>query len=459
MAHALSVNHERAHWFQFCGSTIGSAVLSLFRSEELCVALDILRHGEATTAFNRLLADGRSLLAEDSGLASAELQRVAVNLRHIRRGRQMLMDGCGTPNDISPEQASALGEAIGFTQRTLAFHTGDPDQWNTPSPIPIRTLNIRSHAQTTATDPVLGARHVFESGALLAEWGSLLWSSWGAWTPGASFSELDFNVRAYLGDALASASGSYTACLAHAMAAWDGPPWDADPRVRAHWIASMIPTISACLDIAMNPRIGPMVTDPDCDIAGLDAGVRFTSAVRAVARCGLLEHWPTEDAYRRFRAELCADSGLTFGDADAECWQTEALSAEFWTAAETGHPLLVSGFSYFDYAVWAMRRMHRFRYEEPLQWAMPWLRFFRQGDRAADFGLMVDPAKVWASAPLYWTGNTLGFEVRLAMPVGVRIAYEVLISSRNCSARCGELVEGERRAADLPGVEASDGSV
>jgi len=29
----------------------------------------------------------------------------------------------------------------------------------------------------------------------------------------------------------------------------------------------------------------------------------------------------------------------------------------------------------------------------------------------------------------------------------------------NCSARCGELVEGERRAADLPGVEASDGSV
>jgi len=30
---------------------------------------------------------------------------------------------------------------------------------------------------------------------------------------------------------------------------------------------------------------------------------------------------------------------------------------------------------------------------------------------------------------------------------------------RNCSARCGELVEGERRAADLPGVEASDGSV
>jgi len=33
------------------------------------------------------------------------------------------------------------------------------------------------------------------------------------------------------------------------------------------------------------------------------------------------------------------------------------------------------------------------------------------------------------------------------------------ISAGNCSARCGELVEGERRAADLPGVEASDGSV
>ncbi len=34
-----------------------------------------------------------------------------------------------------------------------------------------------------------------------------------------------------------------------------------------------------------------------------------------------------------------------------------------------------------------------------------------------------------------------------------------LKAPRNCSARCGELVEGERRAADLPGVEASDGSV
>ena len=45
----------------------------------------------------------------------------------------------------------------------------------------------------------------------------------------------------------------------------------------------------------------------------------------------------------------------------------------------------------------------------------------------------------------------------LAVGVGRAVAYFLITG--NCSARCGELVEGERRAADLPGVEASDGSV
>src|SRR4051794_39635257 len=31
--------HERAHWFQFCGSTIGSAVLTLFRAEDVALLL------------------------------------------------------------------------------------------------------------------------------------------------------------------------------------------------------------------------------------------------------------------------------------------------------------------------------------------------------------------------------------------------------------------------------------
>src|SRR5687767_1487555 len=63
----LQLNHERAHWFQFCGSTIGSAVMTLSRAEDVLLLSELAPGvlGEEDRRYlRRRIARGHSVLKD-----------------------------------------------------------------------------------------------------------------------------------------------------------------------------------------------------------------------------------------------------------------------------------------------------------------------------------------------------------------------------------------------------------
>lgn len=422
----VEVAHERAHWYQFAGSTIGGLILTMHRAETL-VPFALAGYGRpAHRAFReRLSVSGAGGLRIDGSAlpdshANDPLGKLTAIVSFIRSFRTELSSCAGEPRP-GWEKRWLFAQLI--TRATYLVHTGEPER-------AIRFFNALAlppidQAPDAPTDPATpSTTHVIEGAARIAEFASLLTSAWQSATPGAEFSGLHAGAIAYVNDRLRADSDLYRRCFDRAFEVWGRPSGKLnDAELLARWF----PTLACCFDIAMNPRVGPVVRLEDSDPHVVLPGSRFLRLLDAVNSIGHLDRWPDDSSYAEYRGRLTTAAQLEIGMLDTFSFQHPRFSGKYWAEAETDD--LLSRTSYFDYLIWAMERMHAFRSEKPLQWAIPGLQHQRQGNRGADIAAMIDPGSLWIHTPLYWVGDEINSEVRLSPHVAERLLLDVAANS------------------------------
>lgn len=416
---SVQLAHERAHWHQFAGSTIGSLILTLYRAEDYCLLILAGRDGRAHCGYRELLKAQRpiaSLVELTCGLDGDAVHDLAELLRFVRSFRTAVLTG----RDFEDEcWATSWYVGLLLAYATYIGHTGA---------LPASTELIKAISPPTRipgvrTTSIPSTRQVMEAGAQLGGWAPFLVTAWNRASPGAAFTALDLGVKAVVADELRYRSGEYRECFQIALDAWGSRR--VDERHEADEIARYLPTLACCIDIALNPEVAPIARpDQDLEVAHIVPGERFIQAVRAVVDEGILAAWPSESEYGSYRAAICSKANLSVGQLSRRSFQHERFDERFWCSAEADDDLLLQ-VTYFDYLVWAMEHMHSFRRDRPLQWAFPGLHRYAQGTAGADLTLLIDPSAVWIHAPLYWVGNEWQHEVRLSEAVATMLFISI----------------------------------
>lgn len=409
-----SYHHERAHWFQFCGSTVGSAVLTLFRAEDTAL-LESFKGGAIPPADLALarqrLSAGLPLLGppeNEVAESGAGLKNLDSWLTNARNARCLLLEESSRWPSQHDLQGVLLTALLQIDQ-TYARHTGGSRSWSRGD-VTVLPEALGSIHPCGPPGSEFTTRHVFESSALLNELGGVLATAWGA---DAQFEGLPRQHSWYVADKLAEASPLYTACLSHGVTRWASRDSALQQLEEPDRLAMSYPSLACCLDLAMNPAIGPISHCEVNDWEEVSVACRFMTAVEAVLEVGLLEKWPTNVLYAEYRSAVCDEAGLRLGALDHRSAQHPRFDGEFFCTVEIDDPLLPAT-KYFDYLIWAMEAMHEFRASFPLTWAMPWLLYHRDDGGPAPLHSLLDPDKVWTHAPIYVEGQELGYENRLS---------------------------------------------
>jgi hypothetical protein len=427
---APALNHERAHWFQFCGSTIGSAALSLLRAEDVAL-LSALGEGaldpETKRYAEHALAKRRPLLGADHSLLPNQLRELHSILSDCRTMRSLLL-GSIDPNRVPLEKlASLVTRSLAGIERAYAIHTGGSREWAAWDPQG-NSERLASSIKRSGVGPPLdlSTRHVLEASALLNELGDFLGCSWRWGAPDAEFEPLTRDFEGYITDRLDGASTLYTACLTTAMQVWQEHLTELRGLSVPNFLARTYPALACCLDLAMNPQIGPISILGATCWEDLSAPHRYLRAIDAVSAVGVPERWLGQSEYAQYRETLREVSGLPFGHLDHRSFQHPRFDGEFFSTVEASDPLLPQT-THFDYLVWAMEGMHSFRRAHGLTWAMPQLLFKRQEDGPDLLLPLISPDYVWSAAPLYWAGTSLDIEARISEPFGVNLAAQLMM--------------------------------
>jgi hypothetical protein len=426
----MELSHERTHWFQFAGSTIGSLIFTLHRAEHFLLLAYAARGGVAHRGFRRAIASGEK-----------------VDRRSVK-----------------DKQLHALGQLLDFARsvRTELLRSGmsaDPAwslRWEGAQLLATATYRAHTGATTSATRLVemidadrlvealpadvesegLSTVHVLEAGARLSEWASLLSAGWNHATTGSQYTGIPAQLQPYVADRLQYGGELYRRAFDAALEHWGEPTCLEDPRQAADALGRRLPTLAACIDIALNPRVAPIVPRDDNEPAAVFPGARFLRAVEAACRVGLIQTWPSEREYRAHRDSIAEVACLGIGQLQGRSFQHERFGAEFWTTATVDDELL-GNTSYFDYLVWAMECMHEFRKDRPFDWSLPGLLRQARGSVGADLQLLIDPESVWVHAPLYSVGDEWGAEGRLSEPVALALAIDIAASALATQAAGG----------------------
>lgn len=410
--------HERAHWFQFAGSSIGTALLTLHRAEHFLLLALAGPGGPAHQAFRRAILNRERVDRANS--ASPELNVLGSLLDFTRAVRRELLYATAEPDDRWRIRWLGLQQLAGLT---YAAHTGATSG----------AMALVQHLDTNLLLSSLGSAnelgqlstlHLLEAGARLSEWTVFLTTGWSHAAPGSTYTGIAATAQPYIADRLKYDGELYRRAFDLAFGAWDLPACLEHPRHAADRLGEWLPTLGACIDIALNPPMAPLEPEPTTEAVVSLPALRFLRAVEAVRDLGPLRDWPNDEDYATYRDRVAGVAGLRVAFLREASTQHERFDATFWTAAEPDDPLLPE-LSYFDYLLWAMERMHEFRRSHPLQWSLPGLMRQRQGPMGADVRTLIDPDFVWIHAPLYWSGNEWGTEIRLSDAVGVALILDV----------------------------------
>lgn len=416
----MELEHERAHWFQFAGSTIGSLILTLHRAEHVLLLANAGPGRSAHHAFRRAIAEREKVDRHIS--TDPQLARLGALLDFARLARTHLLHSGYTGSEPSwPlfwETVQMLATA------TYRVHTGSrAGATELLEFLPVEGA-LRALKPDLASDG-LATVHLFEAGARLSEWAMPLTAGWRSDGESAGISAL---AHPYIADRLQYGGELYRRAFDVALKKWGEPSSLEDPRAAADAICRWMPTLAACIDIGLNPRVAPIARFEEHERQTVLPGRRFELAVAVAAHLGRPEVWPSESEYCHHRDMIASTAGLGIGELEERGFQHERFDAEFWTEARPDDELLTA-MSYFDYLVWAMERMHEFRRDRPRDWAIPGLLSFASDSRGADIRIVLDPENVWSHAPLYWMGNEWGSEARLSESVGFALALDIAACS------------------------------
>ncbi|HEX8085459.1 MAG TPA: hypothetical protein VF529_14290 [Solirubrobacteraceae bacterium] len=421
LVRGMELNHERAHWYQFAGSTVGALLCALHRAEHILIYAFGGPGAPAHASLEAAVARQR-VVGEGPGPAPPRsLDALGKLVAFVQRQRQELLR-----SEVQPDAAWQERWTVGQVLATLTYksHTGYAASAQTLI-LDLDAESISAIPPAPAGEPAtLSTLHVLEAGARLSEWLLSLAGAWRGADPGNVYVGLTPGSQAYIADRLRFDADLYRRCFDAALAGWDEPLCLARPREAADAIARWLPTLLCCVDIALNPRVQPISVAEDIEAHSMHPGIRFERAAEAAAVVGRLTRWPTDETYAAHRDEIAETAGLALGFLGERSVQHERFDATFWTEAEASDDLVVEA-SHFDYLVWAIENMQVMRRDRPFQWALPGLRAIRQGAVGADVRSLIDPQMVWINAPLYWVGDEWEHEVRLSEAVASALVLDV----------------------------------
>ena len=425
----FSLHHERAHWFQFAGSTIGIALLTLHRAEEVALLRGFshgnLDHDSAEYIRHCLRSDRpiwNTKVGQAQKLPTPRLQKMVCSFLGPRTARILLTDSLDRDRPGNRPTADLIVDAFVTIDDVYAIHTGNHRPWGRT-----RASDIYREGSWDVTSALIGesevtTRHVFEASAFVNQWSTVAVAGWreGRLRPGQAYTSLPSSSRYILTDAIAALPERYRLCLDIALQCWRTHLGDSDGEVGEHF-ARAFPTLACCFDIAINPPIVPVCEPVSLGWEEIYPPFRFLSAVAAVRKTGLIEEFPGSASYATFRGRICREAAISIGTLHRRSFQHERFSEEFFTTAEVTDPL-VSAMSYFDYILWAAESFSEFRRDDPLRWAMPWINNYRFEGRDVTEHWMGKLAAA-TTTPLFWSGDEFGWGP-LSTPIAHRIALE-----------------------------------
>ncbi|MGV9689615.1 hypothetical protein ACWDUX_10930 [Streptomyces sp. NPDC003444] len=418
-----SIQHERAHWFQFSGSTFGALLMSLHRAEETLLLFGLrekVTDPAALAYVRRGIRTRRSVFSPRQADVPMpeQVADLADTYARLRTARFHLTDGEKGGRRFSGS-AEAIAEAFVEADSVYAQHTGGVRPWPRVAVAEVYQSALR--ARPAVRDGVeLTARNLLEAGAVLNELAGIVVSGWPEWRfeAGSRYRPMPSEFRYLVDDVLTTLPPGYGAPIRLALEEWG-------PHLRgfgetADRFGMALPTLACCIDISVNPPIPPICPPVRSPWAAIYPPLRFLSAVRAVSELGLIEEFPTAETYEEYRREICRLSGLRVGHMTARSFQHPRLTTEFFTSETSGAAALE--FSSFDYLIWAVESMNVFRSQHPLRWSMPFLTnvLFDGWD---PFQVLFGEFSAVMSAPLFWTGEDLGWGL-ISSHVARRIVVE-----------------------------------
>jgi hypothetical protein len=424
----LPLDHERAHWFQFCGTTIGATLMTLTRAEDVAV-LKIFRADPTSRDIRKFAQTRLEDRAADLGLPTvrpsgqAGLDDLVGSLAEARVFRSVLLDYVAEPN--SDHGREMVGRALAGVNDVYAIHTGRTRPWLSGSLVRwSATPNCITGPSRSLTG--LSTRHLLESAAVLNELGPALMSGWGGYAlqTGRSFSQLDRESYFHVSDRITQLTDRYRRCFDYAFEQWAANS-DLITGNSASDVGRTMLSFAACFDIALNPPVVPLCppqTLPWKDIYPPD---RFAAAVQAVTSVGFLDSWPDSADYESYRQNLLDHSGQKLGVMYGRSYQHSRISGKFFKEAEPTDELLMP-LSYFDYLIWAMESLHNFRWNHPLVSALPFLMMFNWSDFSGEKALASEDSACFG-APFYWIGDIHQYHRDLSDAVAVRLELDLAI--------------------------------
>jgi hypothetical protein len=425
----LPLDHERAHWFQFCGTTFGTTLMTLTRAEDIAV-LELFRNDAADADIrdfarsrlaNRDTAFGLSAVKPSGHPALDDLLR---RFADARLCRSVLLD---SPAELDNDPVrQAVGRALARLGAVYAIHTGRTRPW------------LSGRLDHRAAEPEGGAigrpsslpdfttRQLLESAAVLNELGPTLMTGWGGFRlrTGTPFTRLERDSYFHVADRLQRLSPRYGRCLDYAFERWAANPALVTGDRAADLGRGML-SLACSFDVALNPPVGPLCPPEALPLADVYPPTRFAVAVEAVASLGFLSAWPNSAEYENYRQRLLDHAGLPLGHIYGRSYQSPWMTGTFFKEAGAEEERLF-GLSYFDYLIWAMESLQTFRRDHPLVAALPFLMMFNWTDFSATEAIVAEQS-ICFGAPFYWVGDSQANHRDLSEAVGIRLMLDLAV--------------------------------
>ncbi len=378
-----ALNHERAHWFQFCGTTIGAAFLTLSRLEDLLLLEQLnasYLRSEALDFVRSRLAGSESL-RQPNGQSPKAVEDLVSKFTDIRTVKSLFMDASWQWSWPGRSRRELVAEALPLIDSAFALHTGGIRPWVDGSGEEEYFSQLSDIEPVMWTDYELTTRNLFEAAAFLNERMLVIAHAWGGLPPhpGNEFRRIDGDFEFDMEDAMRSLLPRYRRPLDIALACWRDQIPDLVVGSAGQSLAAVAPTLVCCIDIAANPPIPPVCQPTALAWNQIYPPSRFLTSVRAVCRVGVLTRFPSNASYTSYRDRLCSVAYLTVGRIEGRSIQNARFGGTFFHEVRAGDELL-RRMSYFDYLVWAIESHHSMKRVFPLHCAIPWLTLVKFGD-------------------------------------------------------------------------------
>ncbi|MFI6248435.1 hypothetical protein [Streptomyces sp. NPDC051016] len=430
----LALQHERAHWFQCAGSTLGAALMTFHRAEEILLLFTLqeqLTDPAALAYVREKVRSEKPVFTYDSRDPQLPPQVAALSdtYMNLRTARAILTDGL--KNREVDQLSDVVTKALIAMDQTYRLHTGGVRPWPPHAAGHFYRGVLTPHA-ASFDGTELTTRHLLEGAAFVNEFAAHVLPGWGGLqAPGSRYRTMPSESRYLVEDALSFLSERYSYALTLALSQWSSHLAQFEGVDK---FGASLPTLACCFDIAINPPIPPMCAPGVSSWSSLYPPLRYVRAVEAVTRLGVMSQFPSTRTYQEYRKQICRAADLTVAQMAANSFRHPRFNRPFFTTA-TRDDSLFERTSSFDYLAWAMEEMNEFRRIRPLHWAIPYLTTLRF-DGWDVMEAVTGEISTAMAAPLFWTGDSLGWG-SVSSSIAIKIAMEKSIYHLLQSAMLG----------------------